>query len=194
MPEAEPVDLLLTAAEIQDVTNRDMPTELAEAIARMATEAVRDYCGWRVAKIATETVTVASRGGHSLFLPTLNIVSISQVTENGEHIAEPDDFDWDESGILYRGGRGRRSWYRGRRAVQVTLTHGYEKCPGGVAQAVASAVARGALVPAGGIASEAAANQSFVYSRMSAGGLAAGAMFVGEELERLDVHRLRNNR
>lgn len=193
MPETEPEDLLLTATEIQDVTNRDMPTGLAQAIAQMATDAVRDYCGWRVAKTATETVTVASRGGHSLFLPSLNIVSIGNVTENGVTIAEPADYDWDESGILYRGGRGNRRWHTGRRAVTVTLTHGYEKCPGGIAQAIASAVARGALVPAGGLTSESAIGQNFTYSRTSSG-LAAGAMFVDDELLRLDVHRLRANR
>ncbi|TDL43837.1 hypothetical protein [Microbacterium oleivorans] len=192
MPDTEPEDLLLTAAEIQDVTNRDMPTELAQAIARMATDAVRDYCGWRVAKTATETVTVASRGGHSLFVPSLNIVSIGSVTENGVTIDEPADYDWDESGILYRGGRGHRRWHTGRRAVTVTLTHGYEKCPGGIAQAIASAVARGALVPSG-LISETAVGQTRQYGRTGSGA-PIDAGFTPEELTRLDSHRLRNNR
>ena len=184
MPEP---DLLLTGAEVQAVTNRTMPSALADAIAVMATGAVRDYCGWRVAKTAAETFTVRSSGSAALFLPSLHVVSVDSVTEDGVVLAAS-DFEWDAGGVLER--VGVAGWKTGRRTVTVTVTHGYESCPGGVAQAVASSVARGAFTPAGGIASETALGQTFVYSRMTAGGLAAGQMFVGDELARLDQHRI----
>lgn len=192
MPETtEPdTDLLLTHTEVQNVTNTPLSASEAASIAAQATEAVRDYCGWRVAKPKTETLTLPSRGGRSIFLPTLHVNDITAVTVDGRTLTA-DEFDWDESGILERvSGR----WPRGRRAVTVTLNHGYAACPGGISQAISAAVARGVLVPAGGIASETAIGQSIVYSRMSAGGLVAGAMFVADELERLDRHRLQASR
>jgi len=192
MPEpTEPApDLLLTAEEVQAVTNTQLSASEAQSIAAQATDAVRDYCGWRVAKAASETLVLSSRGGRALFLPSLQINEITAITVDG-HTLAVDDFDWDPNGILERvSGR----WPRGRRAVTVTLNHGYATCPGGISQAISAAVARGVLVPAGGIASETAIGQSIVYSRMSAGGLAAGAMFVSDELERLDRHRLQASR
>jgi len=192
MPETtEPeTDLLLTREEIQAVTNTPLSESEAQSIAVQATDAVRDYCGWRVAKAKTETLTLPSRGGRSIFLPTLHVNAITAVTVDGVAL-HVNDFDWDANGILERTS-GR--WPCGRRAVTVTLNHGYTACPGGISQAISAAVARGVLVPAGGIASETAIGQSIVYSRMSAGGLVAGAMFVSDELERLDRHRLQASR
>lgn len=190
MPEQsteEQPDLLLAAAEIQAVTNRDMPTELAKAIAALATDAVRDYCGWRVAKTATETITLASRGTRTIFLPSLHIVSIDAVIENGVTVAAGDGYDWDEAGILHR--VGRRRWHAGRRTVEVTLTHGHARCPGGIATAIASAVARGAFTPAGGLVSEGALGQTNQYGRTTSGA-AVDMAFTPEELLRLDAHRI----
>ena len=193
MPETTepPQDLLLTAEEVQSVTNETLSEAQAQSIAAQATDAVRDYCGWRVAKPAVETFVVSSRGGRRLFLRSLHVNSVTTLSENGRTLTEGEDFDWDENGVLERL-HGR--WAAGRRAVVVTINHGYATCPGGISQAIAASVARGVLVPAGGIASETAIGQSIVYSRMSAGGLAAGAMFVSDELGRLDMHRLRASR
>lgn len=185
-------DLLLTAGEVQAVTNTPLSTETAASIAAMASSAIRDYCGWRIAAAASETVTLRSSGrGWLLFLPTLHLNSITSLTENGVPLTAGVDFDWDEDGILERLGR---RWAAGRRAVVVTMNHGYPECPGSIAQAIAASVARGDLAPAGGVASETAIGQSIVYSRMSAGGLSAGQMFVSDELERINDHRLRSAR
>ncbi|WP_102193206.1 hypothetical protein [Microbacterium aurantiacum] len=189
MPETS--DLLLTDQEVQAVTNEPLSAAQAAAVAVQATEAVRDRCGWRVAKPADETFTLSSRGGRLLFLPSLHVNSVATLTENGEPLTAGTDFDWDENGVIERIGR---RWPRGRRLIVATINHGYDTCPGGIAQAIAAAVARGVLAPAGGIASETAIGQSIVYSRMSAGGLAAGAMFVDDEFTRIDEHRLRASR
>lgn len=190
MADPEP-DLLLTPEEVQAVTNETLSAEQAASISAQATDAVRDHCGWRIARPADETFNLSSRGGHLLFLPSLQVNNVASLTENGQPLTAGTDYDWDENGTLERlDGR----WKRGRRNITITINHGYETCPGGIAQAIAAAVARGVLVPAGGIASETAIGQSIVYSRMSAGGLAAGAMFVDDEITRLDVHRLKAHR
>jgi hypothetical protein len=188
MPEApeNTPDLLITPAEVQNVTNRAMSEDLAAAIAQSATDAVRDFCGWRVAKTKTETLTVPSRGSGRLFLPTLHVTSIAAISD-GDTILTPSDFDWGEEGVIER--IGRRRWTRGRRSVRVTLTHGYDACPGGIAQAIAAAVARGVFVPAGGLVSESAIGQTNVYAK-TADGTTAGAMFTPAELDRLTPHRI----
>lgn len=182
------LDLLLTVEEVQAVTTEPLSPSEAASIATQATAAVRDHCGWRVAKPADEEFTLSSRGGRLLVLPSLQVNDILSLTEDGEPLTAGTDFEWDSNGIIER--LGHRPWSRGRRSIVATINHGYAVCPGGIAQAIAAAVARGVLAPAGGIASETAIGQSIVYSRMSAGGLAAGAMFVSEEMSRLDAHRI----
>ncbi|MFD6699690.1 MULTISPECIES: hypothetical protein [unclassified Microbacterium] len=185
MPDPEP-DLLLTREEVQAVTTEPLSTAEAGSIAEQATNAVRDYCGWRVAKRKVEQFTLSSRGGGLLMLPSLHVAGVTTVVEAGATLTEGVDFDWDADGILERLGR---RWASGRRVVTVTIEHGYDACPGGIAQAIAAAVARGTLVPAGGVVSETAIGQSVTYGR-TASGTAAGAMFAPEELARLDLHRV----
>ncbi|MBM3715084.1 MAG: hypothetical protein FJW64_04990 [Actinobacteria bacterium] len=181
-------DVMFSGAEIQKITNREMPDAAAESLALLATQAVRDYCGWRVAKRTLETIKLSpKRGRRTFFLPTLHLHAVTAVTIGGVAVAV-DDIDWDQDGTLEV--HGRYHWPDRRRAVEITIDHGHEHTPGGIAQAIAAAVARGALVPAGGIASETAIGQSYVYSRMSAGGLVAGAMFVRDELDRLEPYRI----
>lgn len=184
----EQPDVMFTGEEIQEITNRAMNTEQAAALAQLATDAVRDYCGWRVATRKTETLHLTPRRESRLiFLPTLKLHAVTHVALGGVAVAT-DDIDWDDTGVLEI--HGRYAWPTRRRSLSVTIDHGHERAPGGIAQAIAASVARGALVPAGGIASETAIGQSYVYSRMSAGGLAAGAMFVRDELDRLDPYRV----
>ncbi len=190
MPTEEP-DLLFNRAEIQEITNREMRDEQADALAVLATSAVRDYCGWRIAKRKVEVLHLTPRrGSRLLFLPTLKLHDITAVTVGGVNV-DPDDIDWDHTGVLEV--HGRYAWPTRRRSIAVTIDHGHPATPGGIAQAIAASVARGALVPAGGIAAESAVGQSYTYSRTSSG-LAAGAMFVRDELERLDPHRLQVSR
>lgn len=181
-------DVLLKSTEIANVTNRELPTKVAEAISVLASGAVREYCGWRVAKTLQETITVTSRGSRLIFLPSLHVVSVDEVTENGD-VVDPSGYEWDENGVLERvSGR----WARGRRAITVKLTHGHAKCPATIARIIAAAVQRGAFVPAGGITAETAIGQSFQYSRVD--GMAATDAFTPDELARLDQFRIGNSR
>jgi hypothetical protein len=181
-------DVLLKPEEIAKVTNRDLPSEVAEAISINASGAVRDYCGWRIAKTLQETFTLTARGSRLLFLPSLHVVSVDSVTEDGEEI-DSSLYEWDDNGVLERiSGR----WARGRRAITVTITHGHAKCPGTIARVIAASVQRGAFVPAGGITGETAIGQTIQYSRV--GGMAATDAFTPDELARLDQFRIGNSR
>lgn len=180
-------DLLMTVEEIQAVTNRTLNADQAQSIAVQATSSVRDYCGWRIAGPADETFTLTPRRGSRCFLPSLHLNTVTTVILDGVTLVEGTDFDWDFPGILDRiAGR----WPSKRRSLTVTVNHGYDVCPGSIAQAIAAAVARGTLTPAGGVVSEGTLGASLVYSRASAGGPAASAIFLPHELAVLDRHRV----
>jgi hypothetical protein len=180
-------DLMFTVEEIQAITNKPLPAAMALSLAVVATDLVRDWCGWRVAKPATETLTVSGRGSSRVFLPTLHINSVTLVSERdtGELVVGK-GFDWDTHGVLDRlGGK----WGRKRRSIVAILNHGYQRCPGGVAQAIAAAVARGTLAPAAGVTGETTLGQAIQYSR-AASGAAAGSIFLPHELEMLEPFRI----
>lgn len=194
MPESpEPaLDLLLKPEEIQDVTNKQMPVPIAASIAVLATDAVRDYCGWRVAKAEEETITVTGTGRDRIFLPTLHLNGVVMLTDqrDGDPLIEGTDFDWDFHGVVDRIGR---RWSTHRRGITAVVNHGYEKCPGGIAQAIAAAVARGTLAPAAGVTAESTLSASVQYSRAQSGA-AAGSIFLPHELAQLDAHRIPQTR
>ncbi|EYT56032.1 hypothetical protein H490_0103925 [Leucobacter sp. UCD-THU] len=191
MPEqAEPEDLLLTPAEIQSLSNRPLTAALATALARSATGAVRDHCGWRVAKTAEETFTLTARSRTLLAVPSLHLVEVITLTERGRPLIAGIDFDWDENGILER---IRGTWSSKRRGITVHVRHGYEQCPEGIGQSIATAVARGTLTPVGNVVSETTLGASLSFGR-GPGGTAAGIMFLPHELARLDAHRIASSR
>lgn len=85
---------------------------------------VRRYCGWHVSPVITETITLDGPGGLYLAMPTLKVVSINGITEDGTVLDLADVLpSADAPGIL--GKRGWGCWKRGFSAIQVDLTHGY---------------------------------------------------------------------
>lgn len=86
-----------------------------------AQAAVRSYCGWHIAPVVAETVFVNGPGGHLLLLPTLKLVSVTTVTNDGAAVSDP---EWSENGMIRHCG-----WSRKLRGVEVSFTHGFEECP-----------------------------------------------------------------
>lgn len=83
---------------------------------------LRAVCGWHVAPLITETVSLLWDGGVAVILPTLRLDSITSVKLDGREVK---GFSWDPAGILYL----ERVGGRPRRALEVTMTHGYETVP-----------------------------------------------------------------
>lgn len=90
------------------------PEEAAEKL-------VRDFCGWHVAPVVTETITLDGTGSRRLFLPSLKVLDVQSVQVGGESLAEG-AFSWSETGILYR----RGGWPEGYRNVVATIVHGHD--------------------------------------------------------------------
>jgi len=82
---------------------------------------VRRFCGWHVAPIVTETIALDGSGGSDILLPSLRVVSLGSVMNDGVDVTA--QVDTSRAGLL-RLQSGRWTDRLGR--VSVTLTHGYD--------------------------------------------------------------------
>lgn len=96
-----------------------------DAVADAAGESVRDEAGWHIAPEVTETLTVWSEGGVALLLPSLRVVSVSEIRDVTGDTSEVLT-GWEDrgSGILYRA----TGWPVNRR-LEVDLVHGHTTVP-----------------------------------------------------------------
>lgn len=95
-------------------------------------EAIRGYCGWHIAPIITETVTVDGSGGCVQLLPTLRLVDLVSISNDGTVVTDP---EWSENGAV------RGHWTGKLRGVTATITHGHVWCPADL-EAVANRLER----------------------------------------------------
>lgn len=83
--------------------------------------AVRRFCGWHVAPVIEETLTLDGSGGTDILLPSLRVMQLVSVLNDGTSVAS--QVDTSRAGIL-RLTSG--TWTRRLGRVVVTLRHGYE--------------------------------------------------------------------
>lgn len=82
---------------------------------------VRRHCGWHVAPIITETLTLDGSGGTDILLPSLRVVDLLTVTNAGVNVTA--SVDTSRAGMLrLRTG----TWTNRFGAVTVELRHGYD--------------------------------------------------------------------
>ena len=99
----------------------------SEAVERAAAE-VRDEAGWHIAPVITETLTLNSRGGQILLVPSLRIVRVIAVRDVTDPASPRDLNGWrvDKSaGLLHRAA----GWPQGVSTVEVEIEHGFTACP-----------------------------------------------------------------
>jgi hypothetical protein len=109
-----------------------MPLSQADAIERAEAE-VRAYCGWHIAPQREDTLTLDGPGGPLLVLPSLHVVSVTSVAENGVEL-DPEGYAWSAAGVVRRTSsaatwNGSCGWTSDYRAVVITMTHGYAEMP-----------------------------------------------------------------
>ncbi|MGF7125017.1 hypothetical protein [Rhodococcus sp. BE178] len=134
--------------------------------------AIRNYCGWHVTPVVNETLTVDGNGGTILDLPTLHLVSVSEVRVRGAAVP---DVEWSSDGTL------RGSWPDRYRGVEVTISHGYATAPDLITVAM-DAMARAAQSELGG--------GEETIGPFSFGASQGGVSFFAHELAVLDRYRL----
>ena len=152
MSETTAPDQMVSAVEV----NALLPpgASLSQEAVDAVVAAIQAECGWHIAPSKTETIYVDSLGGPTLQLPTLHMTELISVvaTETDEPLPISLETGWSEAGTLALGSRtfipggtwksARRSWNdfpAGFRAVKVTFTHGYEKCPVELVRLIATA-------------------------------------------------------
>lgn len=98
-------------------------TTAAQAAIDTALAAARRYCGWHVSPVRTNAeVTVDGPGGRVLSLPTLNLVSVSEVDDDGVTV---DSADLRVSRIGVVSKRSGGCWSAEFGAITATITHGF---------------------------------------------------------------------
>jgi hypothetical protein len=122
----------------------DAPTEYDPNAILAAEDQVRDFCGWHVAPSRTETITLDGSGTAILLLPSTYVTAISSITENGVVVSSA-YYSWSENGLVEK---LYGAWTWKRRAIQVTLTHGYTTCPAAIRREVARLAAASYANPA----------------------------------------------
>lgn len=155
-----------------DLQERLSGTGVTEAYVEGVSTAIRNYCGWHVAPVISEKLTVDGHGGKVLNLPTLRVVSIDEVTVLG---AVVDDVEWSTDGTL------RGDWPDRWRSIVVELRHGFDSAPDLLAVAM-DAMARASLSELGG--------QAETIGPFSFGPSQGGFQFFAHELAVLDRYRL----
>lgn len=124
MPELRPADVeLFTGGRLladQVETNRKLQRAYA---------AVRKYCGWHVSPIKVgDVVTLDGPGGVFLALPTLKLITLTTVVEDGVTLS---------NGTLTPSASGRLLvkraapfwWSSNLGSIVVTMTHGFDVAP-----------------------------------------------------------------
>jgi hypothetical protein len=119
-----------------------------------------------------------------LLLPTLHLTAVTDVMNDGEAIADPDQLQWSERGAVRQ---HCRYWTDKWRGVQLTITHGYPDFPHEVL-----AVARDMAKADGRIgASALTSGPHQVQFGVTGAGVQAGSVGMSELQQRvLDRYRL----
>lgn len=162
---------------------------------RAALAAARAYCGWHVTPVkADDTVELDGPGGHTLMLPTLKLISLSEVRERvgtyggsvNEVVYAPSQLEISRHGMVRKRAGLTRLWTDELGAITVKMTHGYtEDEAGDWVGAVLSAIDRASTMVGGG---PFIAIGPFQYG--ASGSSSARSQFSDAERATFDLYRL----
>jgi hypothetical protein len=115
----------LTTADVEQYTSGRLPASDAETTRLLdaALKTLRRYCGWRVTPAASETLTLDGPGRHRLSLPTLHLVELESITEDGV-VIDLTTLYVSPLGVVRK--KSGACWSRNYGAIEVTMTHGYD--------------------------------------------------------------------
>lgn len=150
-----------------------------QTVIDQATALVQAYCGWHVAPVLTETITVDSDGGRVLMLPSLHVIDLTSVKIDGEDIT---GFVWSEAGYATR-----YWWPYGPRTVEVTMKHGFAEVPD-VQSIILAVASRAQASPSGAVRAQ-AGQVSVTYSQTGYN-VAGGVSLMAHEKSILDLYRI----
>lgn len=96
-----------------------------DAIVDAAVGSVRREAGWHIAPAVTETLTVDSRGGRWLMLPTMSLTAVTAVRDvSGDTPETLTGWKFKRAGMLYRA-----TGWKCDAVIEADVTHGYTSTP-----------------------------------------------------------------
>lgn len=162
----------VTTGDLDDYQSGD-----ADTLIEQAQSAIRSYCGWHIAPLIEDVeVVLDGRGTRHLWLPSLHVTAVSEITDETTTLTS-EDYDWSASGYVER---RNGYWSERPRQVRVTFSHGYEVVPPDLIGIAVARATRTASSPAG-------------VRRESAGSVSIerdGNGFLADELAILDRYKL----
>lgn len=175
---------LVTVGDFAGYLRRDLDpfdTHTAQSLLDAAEGLVTEYCGWHIGPTEQTTLTVDGSGLPSLALPTMNLIEVVAVTEDGRTI-DPADLTWSAYGVVEK--PGGAPWITKRRGVVVEVIHGYDPVPYWVQSTVFAAAGR-AFLGSIGVIQEAAGGESVTYAQ-PAPGLGGAVVLMPQEKQMLN--------
>ena len=149
-----------------------------------ATQAIRDYCGWHVAPVKEETITLDGTGTSTILLPSRLVVVVTSVKIRGEVLPET-AYEWSTIGALRR---LNGNWPDAYRSIEVNLKHGLTDMSV-LADVVASVAARIQVDITGMVTRQGMGTQSVSFGGRIAQG-AGGHGLLNTEKELLEPYVL----
>lgn len=160
------------------------PAYDAAFLENAASASVRAYCGWHVAPVVSETLTLDGPGGRTLLVPSMRIREVTKVVNDGRDVTS--EVRWSHrSGVMTLAG----GWSCDVGAIEVELKHGFEFAE--VPDVAAIVVAIGTRVSAGNgtVVQEAAGGMSRRFATTRDGNAPGVPLFATEQAT-LDRFRL----
>jgi hypothetical protein len=138
----------------------DLPGDVNEFAWEAAIAEIRAFCGWHIAPEVTETLTIDGPNGFVLHIPTLRLVDVVSITNDGNAVDSP---EWSRNGLVRRGypyDPYYGVWTWKMRGVVAEVTHGFEEWPEDLL-AVATAMAKTPSAALAGVKSVTSGPHSF---------------------------------
>lgn len=178
---------IATAKQVEDFTGGQLSAD-DERVALLvdgASAAIRRHCGWHIAPVLEESLTVDGPGGSVLHLPTGRLRSLVEVTDAGAPIPV-EGLDASAAGMIER---RSGSWSSRFSGVTARVRHGHDvEAVADVSQIVLQVVANALSSPMG-VTTETAGAMSVTWS-MTGPNVAGGLSLLGRDLAVLDKYKI----
>jgi len=150
----------------------------------VASQMIRDHCGWFVGPAATDTLYLDGPGSHLLVLPTLRIVEVTAIRQSGQPL-DTSSYRVSRSTGMIRSSTPLSAEFG---AIEVDLRHGYDAVPEPIVDLTLQMAARALGSPLG-VVREQTLVANVTWSTTAAG-VAGGTVILEHELAALAPYTL----
>lgn len=146
--------------------------------------AVRRYCGWHVAPVLTEDMTLDGPGGRALLIPSGQLLGVESLEEDGQ-VVDLESLEVSKAGVIRRSGG---PWTNRLGGIKLTVKHGYDEFDD--LRGVVEQIAKRAASTGSGALSESAGPFSVRRGTTGGGGEVVGIPLLATEKETLAPYKI----